>query len=336
MYKDERIKAVLDGKEPDRIPCSVWMHMSKVDQDPVSLAEALVEFNKEYDFDFIKLMPFGAYSTQDWGCKIEFYCTPYKEPIVVRPAIQCLDDYDRINCLGATYGTWGKTLSIVDHVARLVDSHTPYLQTIFSPATTLRKLGGARVFKDMKEHPEKVHKALEAITETTINFVKANVEKGVSGFFFATQTATYDLMDDVMYAEFCKIYDHHVIKEYCDKTWFNVMHVHGSNIMFDTVKNYPCNCLNWHDRDTKPSLKEAREVTDKALLGGIMEVPHITEHGLVYESFLGTRTPEEVIQHVHEAIDSVDGKGLIVGPGCVCDPKTSKENLHAVRAAVNR
>ena len=40
--------------------------------------------------------------------------------------------------------------------------------------------------------------------------------------------------------------------------------------------------------------------------------------------------------HVKEAIDMVGGKGLIVGPGCVADPRSSEENLHAVRAAVER
>ena len=182
-----------------------------------------------------------------------------------------------------------------------------------------------------------LHEALEAITQTTIDFVKANIEAGVSGFFFATQTATYDLMDDVLFAEFCKPYDLRVINTYKDITYFNVVHIHGSNIMFDTVSKYPCNCLNWHDRHTKPSLAEARTKTNKIFLGGIREVPVVGEHGkLTYESILASGTPEEIKKHIHEAIDMVGGKGLIVGPGCVADPKTSEENLDAARAAVER
>lgn len=45
---------------------------------------------------------------------------------------------------------------------------------------------------------------------------------------------------------------------------------------------------------------------------------------------------DEIIKHVREAIDQVDGKRLIIGPGCVVDPKTSEENLHAIREAVER
>ena len=45
MNREERIRAVLEGKQPDRVPVSVWMHMSEYDQDSRSLAEAMVAFN---------------------------------------------------------------------------------------------------------------------------------------------------------------------------------------------------------------------------------------------------------------------------------------------------
>ncbi|WRS28523.1 uroporphyrinogen decarboxylase family protein [Oscillospiraceae bacterium MB08-C2-2] len=336
MTREERIRKALAGDEVDRVPCNVWMHLSEVDQDPRSLAEAMAAYNEEYDFDFIKMMPFGAYSTQDWGAKIKIYCDCYKEPVIVESGIRDVRDYTCIEPLSATYGTWGKTLQVAQHLSKVVAANTPFLQTIFSPATTLKKLAGNRLLADMMEHPLEVHQALRAITETTVNFVKANIEAGVSGFFFATQTATYDYMTDLMYAEFCKPYDLEVLDTYKDQTWFNVIHIHGSNIMFDTVSQYPCNCLNWHDRDTAPDMKTARETVCKTFLGGIQEVPNIINGVLDYDSFLRRSTPDQVTTHVQEAIAMVDGRGLIIGPGCVCDPKTTKENLHAVRKAVER
>ncbi|MGL6201722.1 MAG: uroporphyrinogen decarboxylase family protein [Lachnospiraceae bacterium] len=336
MTREERIRAVLAGQQADRVPCSVWMHLSEEDQDPKTLAEALAANNEEYDYDFIKMMPFGCYSTQDWGAKIKIYCDKYKEPVVVVPGINELTDYGKIEPLPAIYGTWGKTLQIAQHLSRLVAKDTPFLQTIFSPLTTLKKLTNGRLIQDMVENPGEVHKALRAITETTINFVKANIEVGVSGFFFATQCATYDYMTDTLFAEFCRPYDLAVLNSYVDQTWFNVVHIHGSNIMYNAVVEYPCNCINWHDRDTVPSMVDARKTISKTFLGGIQEVPTITNGVLSYDSILQKSTPEEIITHVKQAIDMVDGKGLIIGPGCVCDPKTSKENLHAVRKAVEK
>jgi len=338
MNREERVRAAVMGQEPDRIPVSVWMHLSQYDQDPRSLAEAMVDFNETYDYDFIKMMPFGAYTIPDWGAKLNIFCDKYKEVEVAAPGITCPEDYLHLEVLPATYGTWGKTLQLSHWLNRLAKPNTPFLQTIFSPMTTLKKLAGSRLFSDLVECPEAVHHALEVITETTVGFVKANIEAGVSGFFFATQCATYDLMTDLLYAEFCKPYDLRVINSYKDETWFNVMHIHGSNIMFESAVKYPLPVMNWHDRQTGPSLKEARAVTGKTFLGGLREGPAIVGTSLQYDSIMASQaaSPADIKRHIREAIDMVGGKGLIIGPGCVADPHSPEENLRAVREAVER
>mgnify|MGYP003511602617 CR=1 FL=1 len=63
MTREERIRAAIAGRETDRVPVAAWMHLSEHDQDPISLAEAEVELTEKYDFDYIKMMPFGLYST---------------------------------------------------------------------------------------------------------------------------------------------------------------------------------------------------------------------------------------------------------------------------------
>ena len=161
MNREERIRAVISGQEPDRIPVSVWMHLSKYDQDPRSLAEAMVEFNETYDFDFIKMMPFGAYTIPDWGAKLDIYCDKYKEVEIAAPGIVVPEDYKGLKVLEPTHGTWGKTLQLAQYMSKYVKPNTPYIQTIFSPATTLKKLAGARMIGDLVACPELVHEALE-------------------------------------------------------------------------------------------------------------------------------------------------------------------------------
>lgn len=336
MNREERVRAAIEGREPDRIPVSVWMHLSDKDQDPRSLAEAMTAFNEEYDYDFIKMMPFGAYTTPDWGAKLDIFCDKYKEVEIAAGGIDDREDYRRITPLAATYGTWGKVLQLAQWMERLAKPGTPYVQTIFSPATTLKKLAGNRLLQDMLECPELVHGALAAITETTVGFVKANIEAGVSGFFFATQCASRDFMSDTMFAEFCRPYDMQVMNAYKDITWFNVIHAHGANIRFDEIASYPCNVLNWHDRQSGPSLQEARQRCSKAFLGGLYEGPSIVGSGLQYDSIMSRRgtTPDMIRTHIREAIYMVGGRKLLIGPGCVADPHSPAENLRAVREAV--
>lgn len=56
--KTERVKAALQGRTVDRPPISLWKNYPSVDQDPLALARAHVEFQEKYDLDFIKLTPF--------------------------------------------------------------------------------------------------------------------------------------------------------------------------------------------------------------------------------------------------------------------------------------
>ena len=42
-------------------------------------------------------------------------------------------------------------------------------------------------------------------------------------------------------------------------------------------------------------------------------------------------TPEEISTHGKEAIAQVDGKGLIIGPGCVVNQFLTEEKLRAVQ-----
>lgn len=335
MNRRERLEAAIAHKDVDRIPASVWMHFSAYDQDPRSLAEHQVAFNDKYDYDYIKLMPFGLYSVQDYGPRIKIEVDPQKTAVVEKPAFETIEGYKNIRPLEGRHGTHGQTVQIAEHVKRLVGDKTPFMQTVFSPLSTLKKMAPGSLLDDMKEYPEAIHSALEAITETTINFVTENIKTGVDGFFFATQMSTYDVLDDAMHQEFVQDYDLKVIDAYKDQTWLNTAHIHGSNIMFKTFSdNYPLPILNWHDRDTEPSFAEARKISDKTFMGGIAEFPAIQASGsLAHDGFLNDNSAEEIEKHIHQAIDMAEGKGIIIGPGCVASPDTAEDKLHAVRKA---
>ncbi|MGD8564174.1 MAG: uroporphyrinogen decarboxylase family protein [Desulfarculaceae bacterium] len=325
MSKSERVRAALSIEEPDRIPISIWLHYPHKDQDPRGLAEYQVEAMRQFDYDFIKLMPFGLYTVQDWGCQIKIFCTPHEPAVVEKYGVQCLEDWESLEELSADYGTWGKQLQLARHVGKLLQGEAPFIQTIFSPLTTARKLAGDRIFKDLKEATDILHQALGVITATTINFVKANIEAGVSGFFFATQCACTDLMTSEEHNEFGKKYDLEVFDSFVDATFFNVLHLHGDNVMFQDLLDYPANCLNWHDRWVQPSLGQARKMTAKCLMGGINE-----------KEVLAKETPQIISRHVEEAVRDAGKKGLILGPGCVADPKTPATNYYAARLSAER
>ena len=92
--------------------------------------------------------------------------------------------------------------------------------------------------------------------------------------------------------------------------------------------------LNWHDRNTPPTLSEARKISDKAFLAGIAAADTIVDGKPVRDDAIQDGTPESIIKHIREAIAEVDGKKLLIGPGCCVGQFASEENLAAVRKAV--
>jgi uroporphyrinogen decarboxylase len=318
------------------VPVSLWHHYSEIDQDPLTLAERQIYDNKKYDFDFIKLMPFGLYSVQDWGVQVKFFCLRGQPPVIADYAIHAAQDWDRLQPLPPTYGSYGKALQLAQHVARLSAGAIPFVQTIFSPITTAYKLAGERILLDMRENPALFKQALEVITETTINFVNANIAAGVTGVFFGTQCANRDFMSEQEYEEFGAFYDLQVIDSYKNKVSFDSFHIHGDNIMFDLIEKYPVRCLQWHDRTTYPSLAQARKKTGKCFIGGLSELPGTDRDGHQIPSILNAGTVSEIEAHTREAIAEVNGCGLIIAPGCGADQFVPERNMFAVRRAVGK
>ena len=72
MTKRERIRAVVEGREPDKLPYSFWTHLPGIDLDPERLAEETYKFYRTYDVDFIKTMNNGMYAIEDFGCEIDY------------------------------------------------------------------------------------------------------------------------------------------------------------------------------------------------------------------------------------------------------------------------
>lgn len=323
MTKKERVIAAINKEEVDRIPFSIWYHLPKVDQDPVQLAEVQIKQAHLYDLDFIKMMPFGNYSAHDFGLSCTFFCTE-TEPVFERKfAINDPKEWTELKALPGCFGSHGKQLQLArEFKKQLNGEEIPYVQTIFSHLTTAKKLAGTRVFDDMRSHPEYLHQALRAITDTTIDFIKLNIEAGVAGFFLATQCATTDYMTEAEYEEFGKKYDIEVINAYKDKTYFNIVHLHGDNTMFEMIADYPVQCINWHDRWAKPTMADARKLTDKCFLGGINE------------RWLSEAKPEEIKEHIKAGVLAAGPKGIMVTPGCVAELSTPAVNFYAARTAV--
>jgi uroporphyrinogen decarboxylase len=205
-----------------------------------------------------------------------------------------------------------------------VKDEVPFIPTIFNPLSQARNLAGERLLSDLRQHPQEVKAGLQTITETIVRFIESLRPAGIAGIFLALQHASYDLLTETEYGEFGRPYDLKIL-EATQGLWFNLLHLHGQNVMFDLVADYPVQAVNWHDQETPPSLKDALKRFPGALVGGLRQ----------WETML-RGTPDQVRTEVRAAVEQTGGQRLIIGTGCVTPITAPWGNIWAVRESVNK
>lgn len=327
MKPIERIKAMVEGQEVNRPGVAFWKHFPMDDRDVDKMVKKTIDFQLQFESDFVKLSYNGLYSTEDWGNKIKWPTRETEVGKVIEFCVKNEEDWENLRVNSPEEGALAREVALTKGVVSKFKGNVPVVATIFSPLTTAIKMSGDDVlFESIETSPDSLHKGLETITETTIHFVRKLINVGIDGIFFASQLATYDRLSSEKYDVFGKKYDEIVLQEVQGKTWFNIAHIHGEEPMFEKIASYPVQALNWHDRLANITLKEAREVTDKILIGGIEEN---------YE--LENASEEDLQARLEDSVTQVgkDNK-LILGPGCVMPLTTSNERFALTKSLVNK
>ena len=315
----DRVDAAIEGRKAERVPVALWRHFPVDDQDPGKLAARTIEWQKKWDFDLVKFMPSGTYSVEDWGARSVYEGAANGARAIAEPGVKRAGDWPKLPRLDPAKGVLGAQNEALAIAAKELRGSVPILQTVFSPLTTARKLAGEALIEHLRGEPDALEAGLRAITDTTVDFALAALESGAHGLFFATQLATTDLLSVAEYQRFGVRFDLEVFKALGKRTRVNMLHVHGENIMFDVLAGYPVEMINWHDRLTAPTLKEALGKFKGAVVGGV------EERGLLVS---GAETA--VRAQVRDAIGQTGGRRLMVGPGCVAAIAAPEQNIRAV------
>ena len=325
MSHHDRIEAALSHRPTDRTPLSFWWHWANKDRSPRRLAELAVQLQQRLDLDFIKFSPYGLYSVVDWGVHLNVRGGS-ETPILAQSPISRPDDWLKIKPVRSDAGEYLIVLEAQRIALEMLGASVPFVQTIFSPLTSASKIAGpGNLQRYLEDSSTQLHKALEAITETTRGFVENVVSGGADGIFFANQWADRILLPPPLYDEFSKPYDLQVLEPLKGKTWFNIYHLHAHNINFDSVLDYPVEAFNWHDRDYGPTISGMRKLTDKCLIAGITPSAG---------GPLVVGSPSDVSMEVADAIEQSGGLGFILGPGEVVDPSAKPENVDQILKTV--
>ena len=322
MTKRERILGALHRRPVDRPPVAFWQHVPHRDHTARGLADAMLEWQRRWDLDLIKIMSSGVYCVEDWGCKVAYQGSPNGAKTCTQHAVRQTADWARIKPLDPGRGALGRELEALRLILRGRSDDVPVLHTVFAPLTIARKLAGEQLDLDLRDHPNAVMGALDAITETVIRYVAEVGKAGADGIFYASQTASRDVMAEGDHSRFSMPYSWQVLESLDGSPLWTMLHVHGRQIYFDRSATLPVAAMNWHDRLTAPTLGNGLHRFKGAVVGGLNE-----------SQTLKTGSPAAAAADVADAIAQTAGTGVIIAPGCVLPLDVRAENLEAVVSA---
>jgi uroporphyrinogen decarboxylase len=319
----DRIRATLQGEKTDRPPISLWRHWPTHEETVMGLASVSIRWQKEYDWDLVKFTPRGTYGVEDWGAKRGYIPNAGGVQSVAKPGVTEPGQWEELPQLEVTCGCLGDQLKALGLTFSELGDQAPILMTVFNPLTTAFKLAGNRVYTHLRRFPEQLKVGLEVITDTMIRFSKASIKAGANGIFFATQSDSYQILNEQEYREFGEKYDRKFLDALRDEAEILMLHAHGYDIMFDLLAAYPIDAINWHDRAAGPSLSAAKDRFQGMLVGGVDEW-----------GTLQSGSPPDIKSEIDEAVKQTGGRNLLLGPGCVIPITTPPEAVQAALDAV--
>lgn len=324
MKHRERIQAALRGEPVDRAPISLWHHFPGHDQTAEALATATIEFQRCLDLDLVKLMPTGMYPVLDYGVQVRPDDLVGTTRFASGP-IQTPGDWARLPDVSPLRGVLAREVEVVHRVRETLGPDVPIIQTIFSPLTVADKLVAGGVKTVLDDHGDAIATALPKLTADVIAFGRACLDAGADGFFFATQLAARLVLPEGTYERLGVPFDQEVLEALRPGSWCTILHLHGAEPLFELADRYPVDGVNWHDRETAPTLAEALGRTHRCLVAGV------ARSGAILDS-----DPNGITHEVQDAVDQTSGRRLIIAPGCVVPVRVTPDQLTAARRAIGR
>jgi uroporphyrinogen decarboxylase len=135
----------------------------------------------------------------------------------------------------------------------------------------------------------------------------------------------------------CGEYDLRVLEHLKDKTWFNVLHVHGNRgLKFKRLLDYPVQAFNWENvaagipGEELASVAEVRTLTDKVLITGLDQGNDFPEFHYDREA-LKNRYRERLEAVIRQSGD----KRIVFAPGCAMNMSVNHYAYSLISDAVN-
>ncbi len=315
MNKIERVTAVLEGRQPDRIPAGFWYHYDP-EYTNRQTAQAHLKTFRETGVDVHKIM-------QDYIQHIDI-------------TISGPDDWDKVRFPGRESGVYQRLLDVQKMILDGTGHEALTFQTMFGPLKTIvQTYGYDMVMAYSKICPDKLAQAAKRVSEAQAEWARGFIENGADGIFFAGQFSEPGRYTDEEFAKLVTGPELIMLGAAEEAGGKNILHICGEpdydyHSSPERYVSYPGAIVNWSVKDTGLSLAEGKKLFGgRPILGGMNNRGNILK---------GSR--EQIIAEVNSMIASADTTaGYMLGADCTIQGedisnekiRTAVETAHAYR-----
>ena len=303
MNKMQRMRAVLSGQTPDRVPASFWFHFPEAQAHGEESVKAHLAYYRQADLDFLKIMNEHPYRVDE----------PIKSPA----------DWRKLKPAPLESEFFQAQLDEIKMITDALGGDCLTTTTLFNPFASGNHASGKLVTEHLKADPESVHAGLAVIAESLAVFAVACLEAGADGIYYSAQGGEADRFTEQEFINYIKPHDLTVLDAIDGKGELNLLHICRDGIRMHLYSNYPAHVVNW--AATAPHnipLASGKKLFKRPILGGL------DNNGVIVDGTL-----EEIEEAVHEVIRSFGPEGLILGADCTLPTGVDLANIQAAVSA---
>lgn len=327
MQKRERLERAIAGEKVDRAPVALWRHWPGDDQRYADLARSSIDYQHDYNWDFLRLMPSRTFQVVDYGVQDYWDGDARGLRKISKRVVKRSLDWTEIRPLSPARGNLLQQAQCARLIGQALQADAvPILQSVYSPLIQASQMAGRqKVLRDMRVRPDRLRSGLNQLTESTMRFLDTLKQApGVAGIFLVTEFASHDCMSEAECRAFVLPHLRTILSGLPEHWWLNIVQVGGLSPMLSLFSDLPIQALNWDTHIDSDSMTSARSAFGFAACGGLNDDEHLLKG-----------TPTLIHAAIREALNQTESRRLIVSGSGAGRINLPLSNLRAVRSGVD-
>ena len=311
MNKRERVTAALEGRETDRVPVGFWYHFPEEKQQGQACIDAHLEFYKNTNQDFIKIMCDGYFGYPN-------------ETLMNMKSVS--DLYD-MKPLGKEHPFIREQVQRAKAIVDAVGDECCVFYNVFCPLSYFRlQIDWDKMMECVKADKEAVKYACTVIAEDATELTKALIEEaGCDGIYYCVQNAELFRFTAEEYRDIVEPYDLKVLDFANSISKYNILHCcgwNGDKNRGEVWKNYKAAAVNWAVSVEDMTLPAGKSFFNtNCVLGGFDN----RKEGILYSG-----STEEIKRETKRLIEQNGKVGFIIGADCTLSNDIDLERIKCV------